>query len=508
MELILKIAWRNILRHRGKSLVIGAILFLGAFIMTLGNGIVTGMDAGIRKNIVNSFMGDIVLISAKQKSDNVLVSMMGAAIEPINTFKSIKEVLDSQSFVEQYIPVGKNMVMILKEDENQPGFTYLMGVDFDKYMKMFPNSFRIIEGSALKTRKKGLLIPTHAREDMYMLQSTWLIPEGGKVIRENLSRDALENIASISAASSVVMMGMASAENSSVDIRLGIKGIIKYHALNNIFGNFCLTDIESYRECMGYISAMENSIEVTKEERQLLGMESTDMDNLFGNGSLIVENKRTEQKNISKSTAATAPGFIDGEFGIYNLVFIKLKPGITYKTALENLNRALEEKNCEVRAVAWNKASGPIGSMTIIIKSALFVFVMLLFVVAIIIIINTLTMAALERTSEIGMMRAIGAKKSFIGGMFFGETGILSAVFGGSGILLGIIAVKIIPILKITTSNDMVQLLYGGDIFHPNLMAPDILLTISQLCLVTLVAALYPVCVARGIKPLDAIQRD
>jgi len=29
MNLIIKIAWRNILRHKGKSVIIGVILFLG-----------------------------------------------------------------------------------------------------------------------------------------------------------------------------------------------------------------------------------------------------------------------------------------------------------------------------------------------------------------------------------------------------------------------------------------------------------------------------------------------
>jgi putative ABC transport system permease protein len=193
---------------------------------------------------------------------------------------------------------------------------------------------------------------------------------------------------------------------------------------------------------------------------------------------------------------------------VYNIVFVKLKGGVSYRYALANLNRALAEANTGVRAVTWNRASGPIGSMAIIIKGALFVFVTVLFFVAVIIIINTLTMAALERTSELGMMRAIGARKSFIGGMFIGETGILSAVFGGAGIAAGIIVVKLIPLFKITTSNDMVQLLYGGDIFRPVLMLPDIGLTVLQLVFVTVVAALYPVAVARGITPLDAISRD
>ena len=54
---------------------------------------------------------------------------------------------------------------------------------------------------------------------------------------------------------------------------------------------------------------------------------------------------------------------------------------------------------------------------------------------AIIIIVNTLSMAAIERTSEIGMMRAVGARKGFIRLMFLGETAALSAIFGGAGIV-------------------------------------------------------------------------
>jgi ABC-type antimicrobial peptide transport system permease subunit len=84
----------------------------------------------------------------------------------------------------------------------------------------------------------------------------------------------------------------------------------------------------------------------------------------------------------------------------------------------------------------------------------------------------------------------------------------LAAVFGGLGILSGVIAVNIIPLLKITSDNDMIQLLYGGDTFYPVLQFSDITLTIFQLVLVTVIAALYPVSIARSITPLDAIQRD
>lgn len=168
----------------------------------------------------------------------------------------------------------------------------------------------------------------------------------------------------------------------------------------------------------------------------------------------------------------------------------------------------MKDNALNARVVSWQKASGVLGSMAVLIKAVLFGFTMFLFFVAIIIIVNTLSMAALERTSEIGMMRAVGAQKSFIRNMFVGETALLSMVFGGVGIIVGIIAVWIIPGMNITTQNDFLQLMYGGDTLKPMLSFVDIIVTVIQLFLVTVIAVVYPVKVAQSITPLDAISRD
>ncbi len=517
MRLILLIAWRNILRHRGKSLVIGAILFLGALLMTVGNGVISGMAAGVEKNIVNGFMGDLVLISDKQKSDNILFEMMGAAIEPVSNYKAIKEILQKQEFVDRFLPVGKNLAMVLKEDEATPSGAYLLGVDFSDYRKMFPDNFKLIEGRWPRPGERSLLAPAFARQQFYDFANLWLVPEGGGKPLEPWPKEVVGNLKNVTVSTNIVMMGMASDVNTTTDIRFPVVGVVKFGALNKIFGHFCLVDIESYRECLGYFTASNKAVEVPKEEKRLLDMGGNDLDSLFGSAPLVVSNARSSgSKPPSGATSPLTLSLSKGEpsapanveDGVYNLVFIKLKPGVPYREALSRLNRALADGKTGIRAIPWNKASGPIGSMALIIKSALFIFVTLLFCVAIIIIVNTLTMAALERTSELGMMRAVGARKSFIGGMFLGETAILSALFGGAGLLTGILAVKLIPLFKITSDNDMVQILYGGDVFHPLLAAPDIVLSLFQLAAVTVFAAVYPMSVARGITPLDAISKD
>ena len=311
---------------------------------------------------------------------------------------------------------------------------------------------------------------------------------------------------------SVVYMGM-NADNSTTDVRLPIRGIVKYRSLNTIWGNFPIIDIESYRECQGYFSAAAQSAKVKKSDIDLFAASDGSLDRMFGSDIVAANTAgvRTPEVLAAGSLAVvrdTARQPADLDAGTFNMVLLRLGPGQPLDRMVATLNQELEQRKLGVRAITWKKATGMIGSMAVLIKGSLFVFVMLLFFVAIIIIINTLSMAALERTSEIGMMRAVGAPKNFIRLMFLGETGALAAAFGGAGILAGAIAVRIVAGCAITSENDMVQLLFGGDTFRPLLSAGDIGLAIVQLAIVTLLAVIYPIRVASSITPLDAVSRE
>ena len=270
-----------------------------------------------------------------------------------------------------------------------------------------------------------------------------------------------------------------------------------------------LVDIEAYRQCLGYFSASEKAVTLAPQQKSLLAMDNSNLDDMFGDKSFIVKNDKVEKlpQKIMRSTVVQENP-IDIDAGVYNMVLVFFKPGVKLNDGLEKLNAALKDAKLNVRVVSWKKAIGQLGSMAVLIKVALDVFVVFLFFVAVIIIINTLSMAALERTSEIGMMRAVGARKSFISRMFFSETAMLSFVFGGLGIFIGTIAVKALTLCRFTSDNDFIQLIYGGDTFRPFLSVFDIGLTIMLLALVTLVAIIYPILVARNITPLDAISRE
>jgi len=297
MKLIVKIAWRNIQRHRGKSFVIGLILFIGALLMTVGNGVISGMDLGLKNNIVNGFTGDIILISEKQTTDNVFLDPMGKAVEPINNFKEIESILQQQNYIENYLPIGKNVALLLTDNETgAPDIRFIIGVDFDKYQKMFPDNMSPVEGRLLQKGEKGTIVPTGARKEMFDNTGIWFKPEGVPLTFDNVPKEIKDDVTDANCRNDVVFMGF-NGENSTTDIRLGVKGIIKYKALNTIWGHFVMMDIESYRQCLGYFAASEQVTELSSDQKNLLTLEGDGLDALFEENTSIVE--QPERNNTS-----------------------------------------------------------------------------------------------------------------------------------------------------------------------------------------------------------------
>ena len=510
MGLIFKISLRNLLKHKGKSFIIGIILFLASLIMSFGNAVISGMDKGLTKSFVNGFTGDLVVLSDKEENDSVFLKIMGKPIKTIGNYKAIKTILLEQKFIKKFLPIGRNASMILNEDGGDPWYMMTLGVNFSEYQKMFPNNLKIIEGKLLEKNQKGVLISEKDRSEIYDYMNIWFFPENTKFNFKNFQNDEKDlkiPESEITTKNSIVIMGYSDQE-SVLDVRTPVIGIIKYKSLTSIFGHFNIVDIESYRNSMGYFSANDEDQKIDKDKKALLDTEN--LDSAFENGSIFSNLNTNFTDTINMQTPQTNEiKKIDLEDGAYNLVLLRLADGFSPKKALKDLNKILKEKNLGVRATTWKKAMGVIGNLSIIIKGALFLFVVFLFFVAAIIIINTLTMSAIERTSEIGMMRAIGANKSFISKMFFTEIGILSLIFGGLGIIIGIIIVKIMPFFNISAGdNHFLEILYGGDKFNPILSMLDIIFIIFQLFMVTIVSSIYPIKVANNITPLEAISRD
>lgn len=114
-------------------------------------------------------------------------------------------------------------------------------------------------------------------------------------------------------------------------------------------------------------------------------------------------------------------------------------------------------------------------------------------------IMNTMYTAVLERTKEIGIMKAIGAKNATIFSLFAVESGLLGTVGGIIGILLGLgFANGLAAIGKIVLGTDLIQA-------HTSvsLLAGALLFSF----VVGFVAGVLPAMRAASLRPVDALRK-
>ena len=514
MRLIYKIAVRNLLRHKRRSIGVGMVIFIGAFFMTLGNGAIVGMEKGMEFNIIKGLLGDISIMSAEIKDDNLNNSLPD--LTSIERYEEVNKIISSQDDVHNLLFVLFGTAAMLDISMEQGSSNDLetinfWGVDFEKYREMYGDNIEIIEGEALKKGEKGILINTTLRDRIFTLHNVWLLPENGSVVKENLTSEALAAYDNLRTRNDLVLMGITGT-TTSTDVRVPVKGIFKYKQINELIGSINIIDSETARECLGYITAADMITDLSEEDQKLLNTVD-DEGNLFSE-DILSENDLSKSSTYNYDdnfkTNEKEKITADQDKGAFTLGQVNIKQGGSPEIVSDRINLAFKEANLDksVRAVPWRRSWAVVSGYAGIIGSGLMIFINCIFFAAILMIANTLSMAAMERTGEIGTMRVIGAQKRFTSGMFIAETSFLSFFFGGLGILSGVVAIIAFAVMGIKTTSPYLQLAFGGSVFRPILEINGIITCIVQLAVLTILGLIYPVLVARRIKPIDAMKRN
>ena len=67
MPVLMKIAVRNLLQHKTKTIIIGSILMVGMIIVVMGNSFVNTITESISQNYIESFSGDMIISARSPK---------------------------------------------------------------------------------------------------------------------------------------------------------------------------------------------------------------------------------------------------------------------------------------------------------------------------------------------------------------------------------------------------------------------------------------------------------
>ncbi|RCV64322.1 putative ABC transport system permease protein [Methanophagales archaeon] len=138
-----------------------------------------------------------------------------------------------------------------------------------------------------------------------------------------------------------------------------------------------------------------------------------------------------------------------------------------------------------------------IGDIFNIIRGVLAGIAAIALIVASIGIMNTMLMSVMERTHEIGVMKAIGAKSRDVLALFLLESSIVSLVGGVTGCVVGVIVAKVLGFLGSAAS--------GLEITA--IVKPEVLLSgIAVAVIVGVLSGFYPARKASRMSPVEAVR--
>jgi len=194
--------------------------------------------------------------------------------------------------------------------------------------------------------------------------------------------------------------------------------------------------------------------------------------------------------------------------GAWNYILVKLNPGVTDTAFVKDLNALFDKEKLAVKAQSWVPSAQPDSGVFFAMAVVFNIIIWLIAIVSVIIIMNTLVASVMERTPEIGTMRAVGAQKSFVRSMFIMETLTITVVFGIVGIVLGFVLILLLNITGIAAPNDFMKLIFGGATLRPEITLGQVSTSLAIIFFIALVSWILPVRMALKVSPLKAINTD
>lgn len=611
MFVLLKIAVRNVFAHKAKTLIVGSLIFIGIFLMVIGNSFLDSTSKGMQKAYSKSITGEIAVLKNIDFDFSLFGTWnnMGNLSVPI-----VPDLEDTLAFLENYPGVDKvttvsSNILMVNTGESSPDYWIMgMAVNPDTYQSFFDINDTLImhEGRFLEPGEEGVVISRYVAEflleykgievhpgdnlllngysangfrirevpirgifeyeyvkgDMYpMLPRTCFIDQQNfnvlngivisqektpppEEIEELLFSDSMDDIFS-----QTIEVGTAVEEvNTDLDSLLGDMSVRhELSKVNNFDWQWLLLSLEDKNDAA--VKTFKRDLEdyfvkrfsVFEEKdilkpgqiaESLLDPRTQELQHI--SSLLTIEEKKNledslrlmDYESLSEQISFIFTSFLEREElyreeSFREIFFTSITKNLVEKKQkdyeLIRRNRLMLEEiypyalspGPDYMVSEWWHAASPMSSTTMGIQYVMNFALIIIFIVAIIIIMNTLIISVMERTGEIGTLRAMGGQKSFVFYLFTTETMTISLIFGTLGLVAGSIVISILGNMGIPAAEgSMLQMIAGGNTIHPGLSLWTISFSFIFMLVVGILSSIYPVFYAMKIQPVEAMRQD
>jgi len=197
---------------------------------------------------------------------------------------------------------------------------------------------------------------------------------------------------------------------------------------------------------------------------------------------------------------------LTGESNISSII-VRVYDVNEVESIADSIEQAINENHGDedfASATTMSSILATIQNIMAIIQLVLVAIASIALIVASIGIMNTMLTSVMERTREIGIMKAIGATNNDIMSIFIIEGMLVSSVGGVIGIVLGIFGSKT---LSFILENFFVGM-GGGTALEPIVTATSVILAVSVSLIVGGFSSLYPAWKAARMSPVEAVRYE
>jgi ABC-type lipoprotein release transport system permease subunit len=473
--MIIEIAWKNVWRNKTRSLIVISAVTIGVFagvfaIAAMNSSVVQRLDA-----VVNEELSHIQINKKDFRNSSDIHNF-------IQDYQSVVSVVEAEPGVES--TTGRIIVRGIASTATKSAGVEITGIDVEKEKAIFTLSEKLIPGTGSYFGSDTKFNTAYIGEKL---------AKELNIIRYTLNEESLAELESEDVPQEVV---------ARLETLVGER-----YPTDKKFSNEC-KKLLSQSEYKKYGIKIRNAAWSYREGSKII-LSFVDINNIQTSAAVRVCGIFRTNNDLFESHSVFVPvnelrGLTGMAEGTFHRIIVKLEDNELTDKVTAEIRKSLPQ----LEVLSWKEIQPDMAMFADMMEQIYAIFMGIILAALAFGIVNTMLMAVLERTRELGMLAAIGMNRKKIFSMIMLESIFLSVVGGimgmaVSGVAIAATAKKGINLVKY--SEGMEAIGYSAHLF-PTIDVPFFITTSLLIVLTGILSSIYPARKALKLNPVDAIR--